>query len=797
MISSIRSVRILRKHWKLSAIGVFSLSIAMGLGVMSLSVSNTMLFLPPAAPAADRLVVIQGRSAEAAIEQISYPDYRYYRENNHVFTDVAAAPNSISLNGDSNFAGREIKVLSRPVSENYFAVMEIRPFLGRLFAVGDDESRTPIAVMTYACWERLGSDPNIVGKVLVKRTIVGVTPKDFTGSFYGLNGDLLIPLSESEYTATWRTQRDARRLFLLARLKPGVSRRKAQAEMATLSGQLASAYPKEDKGRSVVIARATLLPPDAVATAEMVAAILMALVLLVLLIGCANVANLLLAVAVGRRQEAAIKLALGASRRRLMQEFMKEGAIICAASGALGYGIASAVISRYSVLRVDLATLGEFSLSLDLHLDATVIVFTIALMLIAIVATGLAPALYASSPNLAQVMGGEVVVGGTRKGIRRNALVIVQVGICTLVLVGMGLCQRNLYNLRHVDPGFPARNLVAVQVYPKSEGSSEAQGKERYGRLRTAVSALPGVESVSLASDLPLLGESAVPVQFPDLGKQVRISHAVVDADYVATFGIPVLNGRAFNSGDREGSQEVVVINRKMAEMFWRGMNPVGKAVMLGDPARKAIVVGVVANGKYLDLNEPERPFIYSALSQHYQAGFNIVASTKGDPHLWVEPLAQTMRAFGLTVVAQPITFDAWMNLTLLPERITAGFVGTLSALGLLLAIVGLFGAISYSVSERRKELGIRIALGARPWQLLGMVLRQTLLVAGSGVAIGILLGVGATALFRSRFFGIAAVEWSVLVPVGAAMLTVSLLVAYLSARPWVTIDPMEAVRHA
>ncbi len=669
MAAALRSVRALRRHWKLTTISVFSLSIAIALGIIGLSVSNTILILPPSAPAPDRLVMIYSRSAGKAIEQVSYPDYEYYRSNNHVFTDVAAAPNSIGLNDDFNFEGRDVKVTTRPLSDNYFAVMGIRPYLGRLFSRGDDKSKTPIAVMTWSCWKRLGSDPNIVGKVLAKRTIIGVTPKNFTGSFYGLNGDLFTTLWELDHNTSWFTQRDERRLFLIARLKPGMSRRQAQAEIAALSGQLASAYPREDKDRAAVITRATLLSPDAIPTAELMSAILMALLLLVLLIACANVANLLLAVAVGRRQEAAIKLALGASRVRLIREFMRESTILCAASGVLGYCIAAVAVTQYSDFTIALPMLGAFSFGLNLRLDATVVGFTLVLMLMVILTTGLAPACYAASPNLAQILSGEIVVGGTGKGVRRNALVIIQVAICTLVLVGMGLCQRNLYNLRHVDPGFSARNLVAVAVYVESEGSSEARGKELYETLRRTVSALPGVESVSLTWDLPLFGASEVPVQLPDKITTTSISHTVVDSNYFATFGIRMLAGRAFTSTDRENSPQVVVINHKMADMFWPGQDPVGRVVVAGNPGRKFTVVGVAADGKYLDLDEPALPFMYYALSQHYRGGVNVIARTKGDPRIWVEPFATALRGLGLKIMIQPVTFQNWINLTLLTER--------------------------------------------------------------------------------------------------------------------------------
>jgi hypothetical protein len=304
------------------------------------------------------------------------------------------------------------------------------------------------------------------------------------------------------------------------------------------------------------------------------------------------------------------------------------------------------------------------------------------------------------------------------------------------------------------------------------------------------------VEAVTLTSELPLLGASPEPVLFPGATKTTGVAHGVVDADYFDTFRIRLLSGRVFNSFDREKTAEVVVINKKLAETLWPGEDAVGKAIQVGEKPRKATIIGVVADGKYEDLDEAPRAFFYYALSQHYLPSISVVARTNGDPQLWMTPMAQTLRGLDV-VVLNPFTFDSWMDLTLFVERVTAGCVAGLSGLGLLLAAIGLFGAISYSVSERRKELGIRVALGARPGQLLQMIVRHTLLVAGSGICIGLLLGVGATLLLRSQFYQVRAVEWTVLVPVSLAMLAVSSAVAYFSAKPWLGINPMEAVRHA
>jgi predicted permease len=687
--------------------------------------------------------------------------------------------------------------MNRPVSDNYFSVLGVRPYLGRLFSPGDDKTKD-IAVLTYTCWKRLGADPNIVGKKVVGNTIIGVTPPDFTGAFFGLNGDMFVPLGSAEKDDSWFNKRDAQPLFLIGRLKPDVTRRQAQAELATLSAQLASSYPKEDKDRTAVAARATLLAPDQVDAAELVVSVLLTLVILVLLIACANISNLLLAIAVGRRQEAAIKLALGAHRGRLIREFLSESVVICVISGFAGYLVAAFVVRDCNInLTVPMA--GTYSLVPSLRLDATVAGLTLVLLLIAIAATGLAPALYASSPALSRVLSGEIVVGGTKKNLRRNVLVVVQVAVCTLVLLGLGLCERSLYNLRHTDLGFNARNLVAMSVYePAQKNLSKEQGEELFERIREAVSGLPGVQSVSLAAELPAsTGYPEVSVRTSEYGDKIPAKQALVDSEYFPTFAMRLLSGRPFDSRDRENTLLVAVINKAMADKLWPREDPIGKICFIGDSATKLTVVGIVPTGRYDSLDEPDQPVVYLPLSQHYHGALNVVALTAGDPGLWIEPMRKTIGALGAGRGFHPMTLNEWMNFGLFEQRAMAVCMAILGASGLLLAMLGLFAAISYSVSERKKELGIRVALGAARGQLVGMVLRQTSRVVGLGIGIGILCGVPVTIMARSYFYGVGAIEWTVLIPLSAGMLALSLAIAYVSARPWLNSDAMEAVRHA
>jgi predicted permease len=802
-------LRMLLKNWRLTSVAVFSLAVAMSVSVAGLSVFNAVLLRPPAVAAPDRLVTIYSRSPAGEFENISYPDYKYYRDKNQVFSGVAAFPNSGSK-FDMTFGDRSDTAAISAVSDGYFAVMGIRPALGQMFAPGDDDQKLPGAVLSYSCWKRWGGDPGIVGKTLTLRrhrlSILGVAPQNFPGTVFGFASDVFITLAtaaEIFQDPGSLTDRAQRGLLLLARLKQNTTQQQARAELQALSGQLASAFPQADKDRVAVVTNISVLPPESRSTAAMISGVLVTIVLLVLLIACANVANLLLGLAAGRRQEVLIRVALGATRGRLLRQLLTETAILCAASGIAGFLIAMVPLTKLSDFNASLPVLGAFEFAVNFRADGTVLAMTLGLILVACLAAGLAPALNSSKPNLAAAMTGEIVVGGTRKGILRNMLVVIQVAVCTLVMVGVGLCLRSLHNLRAVNPGFTARNIAAVMVDMQESGYSEAQGRKFYENLRREAAQLYGVESFCLAPALPL-GDNdwnADEVQFTgavgENQRQVKIAYSPVDENYFATLGIPLLAGRTFASSDTEKSPQVVVINHKMAETYWPGADPLGKQIRVGDSHQPMTVIGVVGDGKYTELDEPTRPYMYYNLIQHYQTGIALIVRTNGNPRQWLEPLAQIVRKLGAKTLLPPVTLDEWMRLTLFVPILTLEVVSGLGALALLLAAVGLYGTIFHSVSERKKEIGIRVALGALPSHLLHLFLRQTAIISGLGVLVGLLLGIAATIIFNAQFYGIRPVELQVLIPVALLMVLISMSIAYAAARPWINANPMDAVRHA
>jgi predicted permease len=802
-------LRMLLKNWRLTSVAVFSLAVAMAVSVAGLSVFNTVMLRPPAVTAPDSLLTIYTRSPAGEFENVSYPDYKYYRDNNRVFSGVAAFPNSISKL-DMTFGDRDESATISALSDNYFAVMGIRPALGQMFVPGDDDKKTPGAVLSYSCWKRWGGDPGIIGKTLTLSrhtlTILGVAPQNFPGTVFGFASDVFITLAtavdifQDPGSLTDRTQRG---LLLVARLQRNVTQLQARAELQTMAGQLASAFPQADKDRVAVFTNISVLPPDSRSTAALISGVLILIVLLVLLIACANVANLLLGLAAGRRQEVLIRVALGATRGRLLRQLLTETAILCAASGIAGFLIAMVPLVKLSHFNATLPVLGAFELAANFRADGTVLAMTLGLIFIAGLAAGLAPALNSSKPNLAAAMTGEIAVGGTRKGVLRNALVVIQVAVCTLVIVGVGLCLRSLHNLRAVNPGFTARNIAAVMVDMQESGYSEAQGRKFYEDTRREASQLYGVESFCLAPALPLGGNewSADEVHFTgavgDGQQHPKIAYSPVDGNYFATLGIPLLSGRTFGPSDSDKSPEVVVINHKMAETYWPGADPVGTQVRVGDGSQMMTIIGVVGDGKYTDLDEPTRPYMYYNLVQHYQTGIALIVRTQGNPRQWLGPLAQTVRKLGAKTVLVPVTLDEWMRFTLFVPILTLEVVSGLGAFALLLAAVGLYGAIFHSVNERKKEIGIRVALGALPSHLLRLFLGQTAIISGLGVLIGLLLGIAATIIFNSQFYGIGPVELRVLIPVALFMLLISTAIAYAAARPWINGSPMDAVRHA
>lgn len=720
-----------------------------------------------------------------------------------------AFPYSIAMN-PIVYDHRTKAGLINAVSDTYFSVLGVPPLLGRVFARGDDDKPSTIAVLSYSYWKWLGADPNILGRMVtvnnVQLTVIGVMPKSFVGTIFSDLPDLWYPLSAdlsaNHQGEVWRTDRTVHLLRMVGRLKPGVTREQALANLQTISRRLAAAYPKTNKDQIARVTETKMLPEDSISSAKIISAIIFAIVGLVVFAACSNVANLLLALASARRHEILVRAAMGATRGQLIREVLFDSTLIAGGGGVLGFLLAFLGLRQLMQFRPYMPGLGSLPLTIDFRPDMTVMAATAALVLVAGLATGLVPGFYSSTPNLAGALSGEIAVGGTRKGRIRNLLVALQVAVCTLVFIGVGLCFRSLNNLRHVNLGFSSRNIAILTADLPSLGFSEDQGRKLYAKLRETASQMYGVESVSLSGDIPVSqgGDNVEQIHVATAslpgGATENIAFAIVDENYFSTLGIPLLRGRAFTSADAPKDAEVVIVNHWMAEKYWPGENPIGKAVQIENGHRVATVVGVVTDGKYVDVDESPRPFMYFDLNQHYGSAVYLLARTKGAPRQWLAPLSGALEKVTPGLPFLTLTIDDWLNFALFVPRVTLVCIVGFGGLAFMLATVGLYGAVFYSVSERKKELGIRAALGARPQDLWNMILRQTSVVTAAGVGLGILGGIIASILVRSLLYGIHPVEWIVFAVVALTMGLMTALTAYSAARPWLRTDPMESVRH-
>jgi predicted permease len=801
------SLRILRKHAKLSCIAILSLAIGMAAASVGLSTFNALLVQPPAVPEPNRLLTIYTVTPESPFNQLSYPDYLYYRDNNQVFSGLSAMPFSITMQ-TLTFDKHEKNGLLNNVSDNYFSVLGVQPLLGRWFAPGEDGNASASVVISYPYWKWLGAAPGIIGKSLttngVSFTIIGVAPRGFTGTILSDLPDVWFPLSHQ--SGDWRTDRNQHNYSLIGRMKPGVTRAQALANMQMLSTQLAAAYPETNKQRVAAVTKTSMLPPDSVSDAKFLGALILAIVALVLFAACANVANLLLALASVRRHEMLIRAALGATRARLIRQLLLDSTIISAAGGLLGFALASYGLHRLLDFKPYMPGLGVLPITIDFRPDFAVLAAMFVVILAVGFATGLAPGLHASNPNLAGALSGEIAIGGTRKGRVRNLLVVAQVAACTIVLIGVGLCFKSLLNLRKVDLGFSARNVAILTLNDlQSEGDrhTEAQGRALYANIREKVAQLPGVESITLADIFPLgwSGNSGsdhvqagdVPAS-PDHAESIGSGN--VDSNYFSTVGIPVLAGRVFQDSDTPKSAEVIVVNHTMAGKYWPHQNPVGRTVRVQDGKRNVTVIGVVGDTKLTDVDEEPTPLFYYALSQHYQSNISLLIRTQGKPAQLTSALADTFEKLDPLLGYRSITMEENTNFAFYIPRLVLICIGGFGALAFLLAAAGLYGAVFYSVSERTREMGIRVALGAQQWDLWKLIFRQTSTITAIGIILGIGGGIAASILARSLLYQIQSVEWLVLLGVAFVMLAMTIVTAYSAARPWMRVDPMQSVRH-
>ena len=709
--------------------------------------------------------------------------------------------------------GRESEQIPvQVVTANYFTLLGVQPALGRAFLPDEEATAAPVAVISDGFWQRsLGADRAIVGKTLtlnrVPYTVVGVAPKHFAGTLLGGGPSAWLPMAQARVpqTAWWETRRGLF-LFAFGRLKPGVTDAQAEANLKTVFANLERAFPVDNKGRSAsaVPLLAARLDPNGRGGNQVtrLSSLLMIVVGIVLLIACGNIANLLLARASKRRREVAIRLAMGARRSTLIAQLLTESVMLSALGGAAGLLVAYWCLAGVVAAELPL----PFPADEALALDPRVLMFTVALSLLTGVLFGLAPALQASKADVVPVLKNELVpsAAGVRglKGLfsLRQALVVVQIALSVVSLVAGGLFLRDLRHAQAIDPGFVTNGVLVANFNLNREGYTPERGAVFHDRVMERLRAVPGVQNAAIAQNPPLAGGllRSVLMEGADTTTKDRVLVQVntVSLGYFQTMGIPVLRGRDFTAADGAMSPSVVVVNETMAQQFWKGEDPIGKRFkFFGDP-NYTTVVGVARDSKYNGVAEDPLPFIYQALKQDYTPAGAIHVRAAGDAAGLATAVRQAIREIDPTLSMFDLrTLEEQVAQSLQQQRMNVILLTTFGGLALLLAAIGLYGVASYSVAQRTREIGVRMALGAQPSSVLGLVLGNGLALVGIGLALGLAAALALAGTMQTLVVGVNPRDPLTFIVTPLVLGAIALLATYIPARRATRIDPLLALR--
>jgi predicted permease len=809
------ALRTLQKSPVFAAAAVLSLAIGVGANTTVFTLLNAVLLAPLPFERPSELVAVYTTDRASSggmggLLSMSQPNLRDFRERNSALAGMAGyslpQPVSLGAGGDPQPAYAEL------VTGEYFALLGVRPGHGRLF--GPDEDRTPgahpIAVASHGFWQRrLGGSTSIIGgDVLVNGapfTLVGVAPEGFRGVNSLFSPDLWIPsmmYAQVLPTATrgFFEERRALLFYVAGRLKPGVTRREAEAHLQTIAAALEREYPGPNRGRSVTVrplSQAMLFPTlrDAFVLGGLVLTVIVGLVLLV---ACANVAGLLMARAASRRQEIAVRIALGATRRRLVRQLLTESVLLALLAGAAG--LAVALIARDAIWAMRPAMLADNLV--DLPLDRRVLAFTAAISAVTGLLFGLLPALQASRPDVVDALKEETrSAGPTRRRLAiTNVLVIAQVALSVVALAAAGLFVRSGQRAGDIDPGFAVDRLALIGVSPGQGGYGAARSRQFYERVLARAQELPGVESAAWTSVVPLtrftlrtiLREGDDPES--QTGRQLAVV-TVAGPGYFSTAGIDLVGGRDFTPQDREGSLPVAVVNDTLAERLWPGEPAVGKRFRFFTDAAHHQVVGVARTVKYQALGEDPRPAVYIPLDQNV-GDTMVLLLRSADPPAALGAAERAIREIDRAVpIVTPFTMRGVLAQSLWPARLAAALLGVLGALALALAAVGLYGVLAYAVEQRAHEIGVRIALGATRARVVRMVMGRAVVLIGLGLVTGLAGALAVSRLVRRLLFGVSASDPTTFLSVSLLLVAVALLAAYAPARRASRLDALAVIR--
>ncbi len=803
MITDLRyAFRMLLKSPGFSSIAIITLALGIGANAAIFSVVNAVLLRPLPFPHADQLVRIFGTQPQLAKAPSSPANFLDWQKQNQVFTGIAAY-NGKGFNAIGGEQPERLRGLA--VSADLFSILQIQPRLGRAFSAEEDQAgRGDVIVISDTLWQRrFGGDRNVIGQTVILNdknyTVVGVMPPGF--AFPDIRTELWAPLA---FDAKEAAVRDTNYLAVIARLKPGVSFEQASAQMATLAHQQEIQNPKTNTGVGL---RLVTLNDQIVGDIRPVLLVLLGAVGFVLLIACANVANLFLARAATRQKEMAIRSALGANRWRMIRLLLIESVLIALLGGGLGLFLAYWGIDLLVVLKP--ANLPRIA---EIGLDRNVFAFTLGLSLLTGIAFGLVPAFQASKADVNDALkeGSRGASGGPARQRMRNFLVVSEVALSLVLLIGAGLMIRSFARLLAVDPGFKADHVMTEEVsLPESKYPTNDKQAAFFQRLEQGLRTIPGVQFAAVASYLPFDGSDSTgfdvggrPAALP--GQRPMTDYRMVSADYFRAMGIPLLKGRAFSDRDNASAPGVVIINETLARQFFPNENPIGKRIGLSGPTDWREIVGVVHDVRNYGLDEDVKPESYIPYLQSapgYLAGvasrMALIVRTGADPAGFASAMTNQVQSLDKN---QPVTYvktmESYLAESLAQRRFNMFLLGVFATLALVLAAIGIYGVIAYTVTQRRHELGIRVALGAGAADILKLVLRHAMAMTFVGIAIGLACAFALTRFMGTLLYRIAATDPLTFIGLAALLTLVALIATFIPARRAMKVDPMVALRY-
>jgi predicted permease len=807
-------MRTLGKSPGFVAIAVLTLALGIGANTAIFSVANAFLFRPWPVKDADRLTVVASQGSQGGDPNpLSYASFQDYKQQNTVFTEMTGFALDLSGLGAQGHADRIIMCY---VPSNFFTMLGLHPQLGRLIQPGEGDAprSSPVIVLGYSYWRnKFAGDPGVIGRSVSLDgqavTIIGVIEKKFTGPYSIVDMDAYAPVGmygAGSHSTKFFTERSARNFRTLATLKPGVPPLEAAAALAVIAKRLSEQYPATDKDQTIRVVPERLARPEpSVADSiTLVATVFLLLVGLVLLVACVNVANLLLAKAAAREKEIAIRAAMGAGRRRLIRQLLTESALL-----ALGGGAAGAVLGVWVCHALDgLRPIGDFPVRFGFTFDWRVFSFVAFVALVAGILAGLVPALRVPRNNLIGTLreGGRGMIGDSGHHWLRNSLVTGQVAGSLVVLIAAGLFVRSLTRAEEVDLGFNPHYLLNVGLNPGMQGYDQPRAEAFFRELLRRTKSMPGVESATLSYSVPMsyYSEGAqiyVAGQAPAPASQVpRAGLNSVTPEYFQTMRMKILSGREFTDADTSSSVPVAIINEVMAKRLWPNQDPIGRQFsQVSATGPYVTVVGVVNTSKTTSITDEPGNFFYSPQAQNYKPIHVLQMRTTVPPETLIPVIEAQVRELDPNLpLFDVMSMDKSLNGAngFFLFKVGAAFAGTLGGLGLLLAVVGVYGVVSYTASRRTHEIGVRMALGANPWRIFVMVLRQAVALVGAGVGIGLLAALAVTQLLSSLLVGVSSYDPLTYISVAALLVIVALVACYIPAQRATRVDPCIALRY-